>query len=520
MADIPPAAKVKKALPFKRTVRRISSSEAADNNHDDGLSLFQRSKDFFPTVIEDQQRRALEKAAKAEEERKEKLAAEKGAAERIKQEKDVSPEPTSDVDLIAASSTKRRRHSWLSSDEDRSDDDTFAGRPRKRKPSLEPPWTPTRSSRREKSCPKSSRGPGSSRITRSRKNETSVIALVDSSDEDSKARVLLDFKKSPDTKRMDEKARKATSEGDDDSEIELAAADPATKTDEAQEEDPAAIYIRQAMERRLAREASGAHQSGDGGSGSGGQDELKVDILIGAEAGLNMRPQMYRVKLRQQLRVAFDTWQHQLRGLTHAPDAVVNDVVFTWRRNQVYATSSLATLGIRSDRDGAVVPRWKPVDGERAGSDGFASHTRVYFEAWTRDAYEDLMRERERARQRRELYGDIDEDDDDDDHNDDGGDGGGNEGDANTQHADDAPTGAPENERCRIILKPKDLPPQRIRVKPDTCVAHMIRVFRRMARLPPDKTIELHWDGERLAPETTIQEADIEDMETIEVHIK
>src|SRR3954462_6078199 len=75
MADLQKPAPTKRALPFKRTVKQKPSSDISPAD-DDGLALFSQSKNYFPTVIEDQQRRAREKAEKAEQERKEKLARE------------------------------------------------------------------------------------------------------------------------------------------------------------------------------------------------------------------------------------------------------------------------------------------------------------------------------------------------------------------------------------------------------------------------------------------------------------
>ncbi|KAJ2972333.1 hypothetical protein NUW58_g9206 [Xylaria curta] len=110
MADLQKSTPAKRALPFKRTARQKPSNDASSPVDDDGLSLFSQSKNYFPTVVEDQQRRArekAEKAEKAEQERREKLAREKRKKEEEEEEEQEKER----------SSARKRRHLSLSGDE-------------------------------------------------------------------------------------------------------------------------------------------------------------------------------------------------------------------------------------------------------------------------------------------------------------------------------------------------------------------------------------------------------------------
>lgn len=51
-------------------------------------------------------------------------------------------------------------------------------------------------------------------------------------------------------------------------------------------------------------------------------------------------------------------------------------------------------------------------------------------------------------------------------------------------------------------------------------MAKLLKVFRLQYQLPEERTVTLMFDGERLDPETTIEQADIGDMDTIEAYVK
>ncbi|KAL7629550.1 hypothetical protein AAE478_001071 [Parahypoxylon ruwenzoriense] len=505
MADLQQPSPTKKKLPFKRTVRR-KSNEAAD---DDGLSLFSRSGEFFPSVIEDQQRQARKrterekaekeaKAAKAEQERKERLARE----ERKAGEDALKEQLAHDKD----SARKRRRSSLSDEDDDKKggigsdDEDVFGYNPKKLTKSPSIPHTP--SSKRESSFLTSTRGSESRRLTRSlsQKADMSAIAL-DDEDEDpdaSKSPSKLSptkrsgprksIKLSP-SKRSNKRLSQDVITLDDDSDHKSEPDD--SKEKENKEEDPSEYYVKAAKERmRKAKELREAREKGDV---DGVDDDPVVQILIHSPMD-GIHTLMFRRKLSQQLTIVYKTWiEQQVAKHSPVPRPVLESMFFTWKGYKVYAHTTLQTLGIKPDHEGKLYASW-----ERA-QDGYHGRDKVYFEAWTQELYEEDQREKEKKRLR--DLGELD--------------------DEPQGSAEQEPQEEPEGDaKVRVHFKAKDLPPGKATVRLGTTTAQLIKLYRRIAKIPDDKTVEIHFDGEVLDPETTVEEADINDMDSLEVHIR
>ncbi|CAJ2501159.1 Uu.00g040120.m01.CDS01 [Anthostomella pinea] len=505
MADFQPPAPARKPL-FKRTVKRKSSSEKPDTN-DDGLSLFSRAKDFFPTVIEDQQKRAQEKAAKAEQERKDKLARAHREEQDALQEQILREEDSAKKRRRAASPAFPKSEYGGEDDlDDDDDDDVFVDRPRKsRKSSAATPTPQTPSGRHQRPTlgGSRSRGSGSTRALRSRKATTPIVTLGDSSDDDVK-----EVKPTiPDSKAgLSAKSKQTATvlSDSEDSGLEVWDKSQDKKADgeeeDDEEEDPSAFYVRAAMERmekakaeRLAREQAGL----DGSSAPAPEEDPPVQILIISQVA-EMKAIVIKYRTRQGLQVAFDSWKQMQRRTTAHLDTVIDSMIFTWKRNQVYGTTTMETLGVRPDAEGKLWSSWQTQAPEgyfRNGAD------QVCFEAWTREQYDEYLELAERDR-RREL-GELDDENDE----------------AATPDQEQEQEAAADK-KIKVIFKARDMPPKNATVRLSTTVALMIRVFRKLANVPADKSIELHWDGEVLGPEMTVEEADIGDMDSVEVHIR
>jgi hypothetical protein len=72
----------------------------------------------------------------------------------------------------------------------------------------------------------------------------------------------------------------------------------------------------------------------------------------------------------------------------------------------------------------------------------------------------------------------------------------------------------------RLFLKSKGLEEVKITVKPSTTVARLIAVFRSQRNIGEEKAVALVFDGDRLASGSTAADNDLDDMDSIEVHIK
>ncbi|KAI1105529.1 hypothetical protein F4804DRAFT_304182 [Jackrogersella minutella] len=487
MADLQQPPQAKKKLPFKRTARR-KSSEAPD---DDGLSLFSRSGEFF----EEQQRLAKEKAekekaakaareAKAERQRKERLA-----REREFKQKFLNEHPAHDPE-----SAKKRRRISLPDEEEGDDDSDGHERnksPRKQKsPSV--PRTPI--SKRKSSFVTSTRGSGG-RMTRSqaRNAGTPVISLGDDDDNsDPGSPTGYSPTRRPSARKppKSEKSRQDVITLDDDSEPEV---DAGGKGKEDEEEDPSEYYIRLARERAQKEKEEREAREKRGSSTVEDEDDPIVQILIGTHMqGIN--PLLFRRRLSQKLNVVCQTWvEQQVAKHSLVPRPVLESMFFTWKGNKVYPHSTLKLLGINPERDGTLYPDWKP------DQEGYLGRDKVYFEAWTQELYDEYLEEKEKQRLQHlsELEGVFDD-----------------------SQEPEPPQDSQEDKKIRVHFKAKDRPATRVTVRSSTTAAQLVKAYRRLADIPGDKTIELRWDGEVLDAETTVEEADIEDMDSLEVHIK
>ncbi|KAI0173376.1 hypothetical protein GGR52DRAFT_383818 [Hypoxylon sp. FL1284] len=478
-----PPSPAKRKLPFKRTVRR-KSSEAADN---DGLSLFSRSSTFF----EEQQRLAKEK--------------EERAARREEKKKRLAREEQAKKDSLEKPAKKRHRASRFDDEKEDpdSDQDSPINAPAKRYKSPSAPRTP--SSQQESPFATSTKRSGE-RFTRSqsRKAATPVISLEEEDDDDDPV-FLASPSKRPVTRKTSELEPLAerptpspsakTGEDvitlDDDSDSQPNAGGESKTEDK--EEDPSEYYVRLARERaQKAKEEREARENGTGEA----EDDPVIQILVHAQLE-GVHPMMFRRKLSQPLTVVYKTWvEQQVAKHCLVPRSTLETMFFTWKGNKVYPHTSLRTLGIQPERDGNLYPSWK------RDQDGYHGHDRVLFEAWTQELYEEYQKEKEKQRLR-----DLGEFVDDGEEQQEG------------QDAEHQQT-PEEDQKIRVQFKAKNVPVKNATVRSSTTAAQLVKVYRRLAGIPENKTIELRWDGEVLEPDVTVEEAEIEDMDSIEVHVK
>lgn len=204
-----------------------------------------------------------------------------------------------------------------------------------------------------------------------------------------------------------------------------------------------------------------------------------------------------KLKLTQGLRIVRDAWiKYQIDKGVPLPDESQGQIFLTWKGNRVYNAVSCADLGIQADSQGRLLsgPFGLGENGYRNGG--------VHFEAWTEEMYTQHLRDKERERLR--TLGEFDEDD--------------WPGQASQADVDQQEEAAQSS--IRVILKAKDLDAFSTKVYMDTTVESMLMVFREQRKVPDEKEAALFFDGEKLDEATTIQDAGIEDMDSLEVHIK
>lgn len=157
------------------------------------------------------------------------------------------------------------------------------------------------------------------------------------------------------------------------------------------------------------------------------------------------------------------------------------EVFLTYRNHKLYDFSTLQGLGLNVDEHGNLV----------SSTDSISSDGRVHLEAWTNEAHETWLK-REAAKKKKE-------------------DGDGDEFEKQRQ---------PPVRKTRLVLKSKNLPDFKLMVKPSTTIERLADAFRDANDLEDEKTITLHLDGDELDPSDKVEDFDLEDMDTLEVHVK
>ncbi|OHE91824.1 hypothetical protein CORC01_12898 [Colletotrichum orchidophilum] len=486
MAD---AAKPKRRLPFKPTALRQKSdpkptpqkndNEGDDEDDDDGLSLFKRSAEFFPVALAEQERRMKRK--QAERERSSQARSPQGETKlalRASEEPDKEDAEEDASRELGTPPSKRSRTS------DESPQSRTKLSPYKRRDGTETP---------------------SKRLTRAaasrtpRKQEViphkSVIAIEDSDeDADDVDDVASDdiYEASPVRKTQ---RRRQTSEPEV-APLVIDSDDPFTEgtngdgkspvagvAEEGEEDDEFEEYVRRAMERKKALEQE-ANQL--------------VNVFVTSDIP-GTKDRQFRYTLVKPLKMIRTTWIDVQQDRVAIPRAELEGVFLTWRGHELYDTTTLHSLDLaitfRKNGGGGG-------DGGGDSSEGFKDDdwTNVHLQMWTRELWEE--HERQEARRRRHDLGDYSDDE-------------------GVGHDDGAEAIEPETEKkIKVLLKTKTDEPLKTSVRPSTTIGTLMELFRKMRGLAADAPITLMFDGDELEEDMTVEEADIGDMETIEVYIR
>ena len=204
-----------------------------------------------------------------------------------------------------------------------------------------------------------------------------------------------------------------------------------------------------------------------------------VELLVtSCMKGTN--PLLVRRRLNQRLKEVRLSWcDKQLLNGTPLPPQFRASVFLTWNGKRLFDASTCKHLGIKLGRDGRF-----PSEG-----DGFDDNGRLHFEAWTEDLFTVYQSQNQLQQE-------------------------GGEDEQEPEQAQE-PSG-----RIKLLLKARDMEPFRLRVKPTTSVEKMALAFRADKNIPEEKEIALYFDGDKLDPTLRVADAELDDMDTIEVHIR
>lgn len=312
-------------------------------------------------------------------------------------------------------------------------------------------------------------------------------------------------------KRMVERTRSPSSEPVDDEEAMFPELVELARAQEAKEK---AAKLKAMLSRN---KSASSHDSGSPGDQDGinsplplissplaTRDLLKEDpvisILVSSQVDGLGSGIIVKRKLSQRFKDVRMAWcDKQLIAGHRNMTAIEKDCIFlTWRGRRVWDVTTAESLGIRVDGRGHVVDE-----------KGFNLGGNVHLEAWTQETFDACQREKKRERARLEMgtAERIDLGDDSDVP-------------AEEEVIEEAP--APTQvEKIKIVLKPKEGDAVKLIVKPTTVVATIVNGFKvQRASLCEGRSVELWFEGERLEEESTVGEADVDDMCTIDVVLK
>lgn len=523
--------KKKKTLAFLRNTPKpapahsddLDKNKEVEDEDDDGLDMFKRSKDFFPTIIKKQESEAREATPEPHVESKKHAPGD------------------SDEDLVPSSSrsSKRRRtsspepHPWRVE----SFDELYGPATPPRRSSKSP--TPaSRRSNRKQSTPASIKrikdtdspitsGEGKDEenidlvqsdllptpTSRSNSHQLSTEVIPLASDDEDEPAIATWTNHTPSPAKPKEETRPAEGnsaasnaivvDDSDDDDLSAAASEP--------KDDEFAHFVAAARRKQEAAAAAAAALAPPGDSSDNEQDSLtanaagartkksapyevvKIFVHSRIAAFAEYDPQGFgcQRKINQSVgpvRDAFPQWLRR-KGVP-VTDEMDKAIFLTWKGRRIY--NSVSGLGLGWQPQGTNKPHEREPGFIRDG---------VLLEAWTEEDFERYTADLERQRliDRGELV---------------------EEG-PGVEVADDPEEQAePEVAKVKVILKEKNTEPVRMTTFLDTQVRVLIGAYRRQKKVAEDREIRLNYDGDWLNPEMTVAQAYIDDMCTVEVYIK
>lgn len=219
-------------------------------------------------------------------------------------------------------------------------------------------------------------------------------------------------------------------------------------------------------------------------------DETIVQILITTEIP-NTNKLLVNRRVSQPMQQVRQVWCSR----QNFSEEMTASVIFTWRGKRLYdTTTSMHLLNVLKKEHA------RKMGGLIEYDEDDPSNGMIQVEAITKDMYDQKM-------MRRSLEG--------------------TEADAN----DTADTGVrdgqsrersttPQKAAYTVVMNAQGLEALYLKVRPNTSIERMMAAFKKMRETDPEKTCWLVFDGERLEPESTVADTEIEDGDAVEVYVR
>lgn len=221
------------------------------------------------------------------------------------------------------------------------------------------------------------------------------------------------------------------------------------------------------------------------------KDDTVVQILITTTIP-NAKPLVVDRKVSQPMQLVREFWCAQ----QHFDDIMKAQVIFTWRGKRLYnTTTSTHLLDVlkkeRARRTGGLAGD----DDEEDPSNGM-----IEVKAMTKDMYEQENMQKNRD----DVKGEMDDL---------------AELGIRDQQSAEAST-KPKEPEYTIVMKAKGLEALPLKVRSSTAISKIMAGFKRMRDVDPAKTCWLVHDADRLEPDSTVGDTEIEDGDAVEVYIR
>ncbi|KAH9844445.1 Ubiquitin-2 like Rad60 SUMO-like [Teratosphaeria destructans] len=211
-----------------------------------------------------------------------------------------------------------------------------------------------------------------------------------------------------------------------------------------------------------------------------------VKLLITSDIPDSKPLRVYR-KLSQRLQEIREVW---CKKQDFSPE-FAKQVIFTYRLRRVYDSTTCRTLGLEVGVDGETIIM--------KGAEDMDGVDHVHIEAMTTQMFEQKKMEKAEEEKKAQNMLRLNEDA------------------AEVAAREQA---APDEAKVRLYLKAKGhAQPFKLSVKPSSKIAKIIYACRIHFGAQERQSVFLEFDGERINPDSLVQDTEIEDEDTIDVHI-
>lgn len=202
-----------------------------------------------------------------------------------------------------------------------------------------------------------------------------------------------------------------------------------------------------------------------------------VELLISSEIE-GTKPILVKRKMSQKMREVKLAWCDK-QSNDMVPH-IKNAIFLTWKGKKLYDQSTCKAFNLKFDSMGKLAER-----------EGIDAGGRIHLEAWTQDMYSAYQKTQAARAQRVQDGGEEEE------------------------VEKEVPV-----KKTKLFLKSRVHGEVKVSVKPSTPVQHLIDYFRKDKEISDNQEISMHLDGDKLDPETLMEDTELEDMDAVEVHIR